>query len=69
MQDSLSIPEEERLKEKLDTLDAQVKDSSALEGEVSRSSMLKDARKGRKAEREVARAARRRERAAKKAAK
>ena len=69
MQDSLSIPEEERLKEKLDTLDAQVKDSSALDGEVSRSSMLKDARKGRKAEREVARAARRRERAAKKAAK
>ena len=69
MQDSLSVPEEERLKEKLDTLDAQVKDASVLDGDVSRSSMLKDARKGRKAEREVARAARRREKAAKKSAK
>ena len=68
MQDSLSVPEEERLKEKLDTLDAQVKDASVLDGDVSRSSMLKDARKGRKAEREVARAARRREKAAKKSA-
>ncbi|MBR6001569.1 MAG: hypothetical protein IK045_01770 [Bacteroidales bacterium] len=69
MQDSLSIPEEERLKEKLDTLDAQVKDSSYLDGDISRSSMRKDARKGRKAEREVAKAARRSEKAAKKAAK